>query len=249
MFPVADVEAVLLDVGGVFHLPDHARMLDALARLDIVADPADLDRAHYAGIAALDGCGPLGHHGDGAGIWHAYNRAYASVCGVPDGRLDEATEVLLAEFRRGGVWTRQIPGARAALQAIADRGLRLGIVSNADGTVEEQLRSDGICQIGPGAGVEVHVVLDSGVVGVAKPDPAIFHLALEVLQVAPDAAIHVGDTPAADVMGALAAGVQPVLVDPYDFHVDTKCTRVAALEGVVELLAERAIHSPGPPVA
>ena len=234
---MAEIEAVLLDVGGVFHLPDHARMLGALARLDIAAEPGSLDRAHYAGIAALGDRGPLGHHGDGSGIWHAYNRAYAHVCGVSDDRLDEATEVLLAEFGRGGVWTREIPGARDALQSIADRGLRLAIVSNADGTVEEQLGRDGICQVGPGAGVEVHAVLDSGVVGVAKPEPEIFRLALELLGAGPEAAIHVGDTPAADVMGARAAGVQPVLVDPYDFHPDATCPRVTHLAGVVELLA------------
>jgi len=237
MVPVADVEAVLLDVGGVFHLPDHSRMLGALSRLDVHTDADDLDRAHYAGIAALGDDSSVGHHGDGASIWHRYNRAYALMCGVPDNRLDEATEVLLAEFARGGVWTRQIPGARDALQSIADRGMRLGIVSNADGTVEEQLRSDGICQLGTGAGVEVHVVLDSGVVGVAKPDPAIFRLALEALRVAPEATIHVGDTPAADVEGALAAGVRPVLVDPYDLHPDAECTRVTGLDAIVELLA------------
>ncbi len=231
------VEGVLLDVGGVFHLPDHERMLAALRRVDITADPDDLDRAHYAGIAALGDPTVIGHHGDGTSIWHQYNRAYASVCGVPQPRLDEATETLLAEFGRGGVWTRQIPGARDALQALADQGLRLGIVSNADGTVEDQLRADGICQVGPGAGVEVQVVVDSGIVGVAKPDPAIFHLALEHLGIEPGAAIHVGDTPAADVAGALAAGVRPILLDPYDLHGDAECTRVATLWNVVELLA------------
>jgi putative hydrolase of the HAD superfamily len=177
-----------------------------------------------------------GHHGDGAQIWRSYNRAYASVCGVPFDRLDEATDVLLGEFARGGVWTRQIPGSREALAALAERGLRLGVVSNADGTVEEQLRRDGICQVGPGPGVEVGIVLDSGVVGVAKPDPAIFRLALAALGVTPEAAVHVGDTPAADVAGALAAGVRPLLVDPYDFHPDAGCTRVSDLAGVVELL-------------
>jgi putative hydrolase of the HAD superfamily len=234
---MADVEAVLLDVGGVFHLPAHDRMLGALARLDIEADAADLDRAHYAGIAALGDHTAIGHHGDGTTIWHAYNRAYARVCGVSDERLDEATETLLAEFGRGGVWTRQVPGARDALAALAARGLRLAVVSNADGTVEEQLRVDEICQVGPGAGVEVQVVIDSGVVGVAKPDPAIFRLALEALDVAPDAAIHVGDTPAADVAGALAAGIRPILVDPYDLHPEAPCPRVGTLAEVVTLLA------------
>jgi putative hydrolase of the HAD superfamily len=232
-----DVDAVLLDLGGVFYLPDHDRMRSALARLDVVADPDDLDRAHYAGIAALGNPAIVGHHGDGSNLWHAYNRAYASVCGVPHDRLDEGTETLLAEFGRGDVWTRRIPGARDALRALSARGLRLAVVSNADGTVEEQLRLDGTCQVGPGAGVEVWAVLDSGVVGISKPDPAIFHLALEALDVPPERAIHVGDTPAADVAGALAAGVRPVLVDPYDLHVDAPCPRVAGLAGVIELLA------------
>ncbi len=232
-----DVDAVLLDLGGVFYLPDHERMLGALARLGVSADPGDLDRAHYAGIAALGNPSIVGHHGDGSNLWHSYNRAYASVCGVPADRLDEGTATLLAEFGRGDVWIRRIPGARDALRALADRGLRLAIVSNADGTVEEQLRLDGTCQVGPGAGVEVRAVLDSGVVGVSKPDPAIFHLALERLDVAPERTIHVGDTPAADVAGALAAGVRPVLVDPYDLHLDAPCPRVASLAGVVELLA------------
>jgi putative hydrolase of the HAD superfamily len=232
-----DVDAVLLDLGGVFYLPDHERMLAALARLDVSVDATDLDRAHYAGIAALGNPSIVGHHGDGSNLWHAYNRAYASVCGVPADRLDEGTETLLAEFRRGDVWIRQIPGAREALRALSDRGLRLAVVSNADGTVEEQLRLDGTCQVGPGAGVEVDAVLDSGVVGISKPDPAIFHLALERLDVAAERTIHVGDTPAADVVGALAAGVRPVLVDPYDFHPDAPCPRVAALAGVIELLA------------
>jgi putative hydrolase of the HAD superfamily len=231
-----DVDAVLLDLGGVFYLPDHERMSGALRTLGVIVDPDDLDRAHYAGIAALGDQPTIGHHGDGTSLWRAYNRAYASVCGVPDDRLDEGTATLLAEFGRGDVWIRQIPGAREALQVLADLGLGLAVVSNADGTVEAQLRNDGICQVGPGDGVEVELVLDSGVVGISKPDPAIFRLALDALGVAPDRAVHVGDTPAADVAGAVAAGIRPVLVDPYDLHLDATCTRVATLAEVAELL-------------
>ncbi len=172
---MTDVDAVLLDLGGVFYLPDHARIGGALARLGVAIDPEDIDRAHYEGVAALRASGPdgtpLDHHGDGTSVWYAYNRAYASVCGVPDDALDEATTVLLAEFGLGDVWTRVIPGSREALVDLAALGLALAVVSNADGTVEAQLRTDGICQVGPGAGVEVGIVLDSGAVGIAKPDP------------------------------------------------------------------------------
>lgn len=109
----------------------------------------------------------------------------------------------------------------------------LAVVSNADGTVERDLRADGICQVGSGPGTPVDAILDSTVVGVAKPDPAIFRLALERLGVTAERAIHVGDTRA----GARAAGIRPVLVDPFDLHPDADCVRVASLAGVIELLA------------
>ena len=62
------------------------------------------------------------------------------------------------------------------------------------------------------------VVLDSEVVGVAKPDPEIFRLALDALDVpAGGGVLHVGDSLRYDVAGALAAGLQPVHMDPYGF--------------------------------
>lgn len=237
-----DVDAVLLDLGGVFYLPDHARIGGALRRLGVDIEPDDLDRAHYEGVAALGDSvdATLDHHGDGSAVWHAYNRAYAKVCGVPDGALDAATDVLLAEHRLGDVWTRVIPGARAALVELAEMGMALAIVSNADGTVERQLRDDGICQVGAGPGVEVGIVLDSGAVGIAKPDPRIFELALDALKVSPQRTIHVGDTPAADVAGALAAGVRPVLIDPYDLHTHTPYERARSLAHVAAGLHDAA---------
>ena len=55
-------------------------------------------------------------------------------------------------------------------------------------------------------------------VGVAKPDPEIFRLALDALGVpAGGAVLHVGDSLRYDVAGALAAGLQPVHMDPYGF--------------------------------
>jgi putative hydrolase of the HAD superfamily len=228
---VSAVKAVLLDLGGVFYLPDHERVLRALARLELEFERHRIDDAHYHGVAAIEEF----REGD-LSVWHAYNRAYAQVCGVDADGIDDAAAVLVEEFGRGGVWTRVIPGAREALQELDDLGVGLAVVSNADGTVEEQLRADGICQVGPGPGVPVSVVLDSTVVGVSKPDPAIFELALDALGVAPGDAWHVGDTPGADVDGARAAGVTPVLVDPLGLHADVGCVRVASLGEVPALV-------------
>ena len=69
-----------------------------------------------------------------------------------------------------------------------------------------------------GAGVPVGVIVDSAVVGVAKPDPAIFRIALDALGVpASGAVLYVGDSLRYDVAGALAAGLQPVHFDPYGY--------------------------------
>ena len=226
------MDAVLLDVGGVFHLPDHDRIVAAMARSGVDVDPADLDRAHYAGVLALTDF----TEGD-RNIWLAYNRGYARALGA-DEQVEAVAEALLNEFTTGGVWTRIIPGSRDALVSIAATGVKLAIVSNADGSVEAQLAADGICQMGNGSGVAMDAILDSSVVGVAKPDPRIFEIALERLGVTADRAIHVGDTPAADVVGARAAGIMPVLIDPYDDHPDAAVMRVPSLAALAAILAE-----------
>jgi putative hydrolase of the HAD superfamily len=50
---------------------------------------------------------------------------------------------------------------------------------------------------------------------VEKPDPRIFAMTLRELGVAPEQAVHAGDSLAADVRGALAAGVLPLHMDPF----------------------------------
>lgn len=226
------IDAVLLDVGGIFVLPDHDRISAAIARAGVDVDRARLDRAHYEGVSVLSEF----KEGDRE-VWKAYNRVYARACGVPEKAIEETVEHLLNEFSTGAVWSRVVPGSVEALRALAALDVRLAIVSNADGNAEERLLEQGVCQVGRGPGVEVDAILDSEVVGVAKPDPRIFEMALDRLGVPADRAMHVGDTPAADVDGARAAGVRPVLVDPYDLHRRLEVERVPALADVVEIVA------------
>lgn len=225
------VDAVFLDVGGVFHLPDHQHMLDALRRAGVAADPSRLDRAHYAGVAAL-----VDWPGSDDGIWRAYQEAYAAEAGAPAARLDDAVAELDAAFAAPGIWSRMVPGSVEALRALSATGVALAIVSNSDGTLEERLRAEGICQVGAGVGVPVAVVVDSAAVGVAKPDPGIFRFALEATGVDPARALHVGDTVGADVDGARAAGVHPLHFDPYRFCADGTHPHLADLAELAPLL-------------
>jgi FMN phosphatase YigB (HAD superfamily) len=228
------VDAVLLDVGGVFHLPDPDRILGALARAGHEADNELLARAHYAGAAAFrtDVDAELEWHE----TWQSYNVGYARALGVPDELLPAAIEHLQAEFATVALWTHVIPGSRERLQALSDTGVQVGIVSNADGTVASRLREAEVLQVGPGPGVEVGCVIDSGAVGVTKPDPAIFAIALDALGVAPDRAWYVGDMPAIDVVGARAAGLRPFVMDPYDAQRHLDCDRVGSLQEVAAMV-------------
>jgi putative hydrolase of the HAD superfamily len=79
-------------------------------------------------------------------------------------------------------------------------------------------------------------VIDSAAVGVAKPDPAIFRIALEATGVAPERVLHIGDTVGADVDGALAAGIRPLHLDPYGFCRDDSHPHIPDLLTVAVLL-------------
>lgn len=204
------INAVLLDAGGVLILPDLDLVRKALAGTGIRPHAKTLDYAHDVGIAAYDGAG-----GGDAG-YRALLAAYVRTAGVPRSAAEvAATQLETALKATSNAWARVRPGARPGLQAICQRGVKVVVVSNSNGTVEQSLRAFSICQVGPGPGASITAILDSAVVGVAKPDPRIFGLALSEAGVPPDRAVHVGDSVRADVEGARAAGIRPLHFDPH----------------------------------
>jgi putative hydrolase of the HAD superfamily len=217
------VSAVFLDVGGVFHLPNPEQIRQAIG---VAVDDELLARAHYAATATL-----AEFVDDDREIWNRYIHGYAMAIGHP-----EREHALVDAFNRRGMWSHVIPGSVDGLRRLAGTGVRLAIVSNSDGTLEERLMAAMVCQVGAGAAVCVAAVLDSGVCGFAKPDPRIFELALAATGVPADETVHVGDTVGADVAGARAAGVRPLHLDPYGFCSDATHEHVASLDDVVEVI-------------
>jgi HAD superfamily hydrolase (TIGR01509 family) len=98
---------------------------------------------------------------------------------------------------------------------LRERGVQLIVVSNADGTVGRKLANAGF-------GDAFDVVLDSHDVGFEKPDPRIFEVALQHAGCASSEALHVGDLPPADYVGAQAAGCHACIVDPYGDWIGAK---------------------------
>jgi putative hydrolase of the HAD superfamily len=206
------MQGVLLDVGGVFLVPSRDRLAEALGELIGRLSAAECDRAHFEGIHALDVADVPGN-----GDRRIYLNGYVSSIGIPEDRREAAIDRLVPVWKGPSfdLWRRILTGSVAGLRTLYRADLRLGIVSNSDGHVEEELVRNEICQVGPGQGVPVQSIVDSGVVGVAKPDPAIFDFALPSLGLGPSEVIYVGDGVKYDIRSAEAAGMTPVHIDPF----------------------------------
>lgn len=121
------------------------------------------------------------------------------------------------------LWNKVNQEARQAVASLKQNGVRVGVISNADGTVADLLNLHGWDGI-------FEVVIDSGVVGVSKPDPRIFELALTQVGVDSANALYVGDLPSVDVQGSIHAGMGAILYDPHDLYRDD-LERITARHG------------------
>ena len=98
------------------------------------------------------------------------------------------------------------PDAKDVLAYLVGGGIRLGVVSNWTERLEATLEEAGLSRY-------CDVIVSSGVVGYAKPNPAIYGFALECLGADPEESLFVGDSLRLDVEGPLAVGIRSVLID------------------------------------
>ncbi|HSS39423.1 MAG TPA: HAD-IA family hydrolase [Polyangia bacterium] len=230
--------AILFDAGFTLTFQDGARIAAYAAQAGLTLDPHALERAERALRAELrekEGV-ILRTHADKPDGWlTAVFRKLLVLAEVQasDDLLDRAAAAILERHLAVNAWSRVGAGVRESLARLRENGLRLGVVSNSEGTVEAMLIETGLRDL-------FDVVVDSAVVGVSKPDPRIFHLALEHLGIAASDAVMVGDSPSADIGGAEAAGVRAALLDPYDFYPWSRAPRFEDVAALTEaLLASR----------
>lgn len=204
---------MFLDAAGVIVLPGRQLVGDALAGVGVEIDPSLVARAHYLAVRLLDGDPAM------RAAPEPYFGALCAALRVPSERLPAAVGALarLGERQLSGkiLWSEPAPRALGTMTALERAGIAVLVVTNADGRAAENLRDAGICQAAAGPGVPVTEVIDSQVVGSAKPDPGIFEAALRRAQAGPSSVVHVGDMLSADIEGAHAAGIAPVHLDPY----------------------------------
>lgn len=129
----------------------------------------------------------------------AVARAFPSVPSIQPAAF--LTSYFKALSRRG----ETIEGAQACLRALR-RGRRLAAVSNGLGSVQRsRLEASGLTGF-------FEALVISCEIGVAKPDPEIFRMALDLLAAKPGDTVMIGDSAASDMAGAEAAGIDFIFV-------------------------------------
>lgn len=229
-------DAVLFDAGGIFVIPEPVATGMAISPFGGSMDHNVLVRCHYAGMEALDAVASKRTDRSIDKItWDIYRHAYVKTAGVSDDQVSPAADAMRKLFSPY-YWRFPMLESVAALGQLHYRKVPIGVVSNASGQIEQTLANLCICQVGPGAGVPVSIVTDSHVIGYAKPDPRIFGDAIAALGLPPERIAYVGDSYVNDVGGAHAAGLVPLLYDPFDDHADYDCERLHSLHQLVDFV-------------
>jgi putative hydrolase of the HAD superfamily len=213
--------AILFDVGNTLVWLDHPFLVELLAEHGVETTAEAIMAAEYGAKLLLDEMARR-TEGDPRTRGRAFFGEIFRVVGAPAASHAPLGQRLFERHAERGLWRSVRERTRETLDELRAGGLRLGVVSNADGRVEALLASLGLRD-------PFEVVIDSGSVGVAKPDPRIFRIALERMGVVPEDALYVGDIFEVDVLGARAAGMEALLVDPLDRWSDLGCERIREL--------------------
>ncbi len=219
------IEAVLFDAGGTLVTLDYAFIAERVRRSGFAVDPARLPRAEAEARLAVD---RARLEGDDASRRSSYFGTLLEAAGVDSEAVPELVAALEREHAERNLWRIVAPDVAATLRGLRQRELRTGVVSNSDGRVEALLAAQGLTQY-------LELVVDSHLEGVEKPAPAIFQRALLRMRLEAGRCAYVGDIYSVDVLGARAAGLEPVIIDPTGAYGRLDCRvigRLAELLGV-----------------
>ena len=223
------VSFVFLDAGGTLVDVEYRYLREVLVGPGADGQPPDeaFERGEREARAWF--LGRMREGGAPLDAWKGYFERVYRGAGVSENRLPDLLDRLWERNLRDGLWHRPVSGAAETLERLERAGFRLAVISNAEGRVADDLAQAGLARW-------FETIVDSHEVGVAKPDPRIFEIALGRMGARPEEAVYVGDIHAFDVVGARAAGLQAILIDRWGLQEDSDSLRVGRIEDVTAIL-------------
>lgn len=224
------LETVFLDAGGVLMYPNWWRVSEALAAQGVTISPDALIKADPVARRELDDTGVIGGTTDATRGWLYFDLVLAHAGITRSDATGAALAVLHRYHTASNLWEYVPASVVPALERLRAMGLRLVVVSNANGTLLRHMDRLDLTR-------RFDCVLDSADEGVEKPDPRFFEIALSRSGAQKDTTIHVGDLYHVDVIGARRAGLRGVLLDEADLRPDADCPRVRTLDELIARIA------------
>jgi HAD superfamily hydrolase (TIGR01549 family) len=194
--------ALSFDFGQTLCELDYAFLQRRLAERGISLDPLSARSGSNAAWAVYGSKKSDGH----VAAWRGMIEALLSGGGAPSERLNELGAWLWSEQPAQNLWRQPIPGMIELVRELRGARIKVAIISNSEGRLAELVAELGWAD-------DFDVIVDSGRVGIDKPDPRIFQHACAALGVSSSELLHVGDAWEADVLGALGAGASAVWFD------------------------------------
>jgi HAD superfamily hydrolase (TIGR01509 family) len=227
-----DVDLLCLDAGNTVIFLDHARLAELVGTLGHATTAEALVRAEGEAKKRAETSDMIDapwtfRERPGAVAWGKMVATIAVLAGFPEARASALLDHVWPVHEAKNLWCRVPEGLGPALDAIRARGVRVAIISNSEGMLDRLFAELDVLG-------HFDLVCDSGKLGVEKPDPRIFRVALDRFAVPPARALHLGDVFATDVLGARAAGIRHALIDPFG-HYEGRHPEVPRVAGVVEV--------------
>ncbi len=200
------VRAVFFDVGGtLIHTDPRTWLPRVLERFSETADWHRLPQAAREAYAFYEAHHMAARDREAAiALWREFDRRLLAGLGVLD--PERIADWLVENWRDPDLWPKT-PGTPEVLAELRRRGLRLAAVSNWDVLLPEILEAMGLAGF-------FERIYASALLGVQKPDPAIYQRALAEFELRPGEVLFVGDRPDADYEAPKKLGMRALLVRP-----------------------------------
>lgn len=188
--------AVTFDFGQTLADLDVEMLARRIAEKEVSVAGAALERGVAPAWAAYNQAvlAGLGGH-----PWKILMRRLLSEAAVDEGAIEGLVDWLWSEQPHKNLWRRPVPGMIEIVLDLRRAGIPVGVVSNSEGRLAELAAELGWLD-------HFDAFADSGKLGMEKPGRGIFDWTAARLNVPAQNIVHVGDSLAADVEGALGAG-------------------------------------------
>jgi putative hydrolase of the HAD superfamily len=201
---------LLFDAGGTLVFPDQSFLIQQAQTYGLQLSHEQLFIGHCQLIYDLDRYAD--EHGQLPPVWpQGYVLALLEKLGLTGPAVKAIDQASQARNRHQSLWAFTFDWMSEALSQLARHGYQMSVISNSDGRARDTLAAVGLDHY-------FEQIFDSTLLGVEKPDPAIFKIALRELNLLPAEALYIGDVYHIDVAGANRAGLGCLHLDPLGLY-------------------------------